>query len=202
MAARQLSRLGQLDPKRTAFLLCDIQEKFKPGMPLFDKMVSNAKKLLLASKHMDIPLIVSEHYPEKLGATVPDLDVSHASLKYPKTLFSMATPEMCSHLKKLCPDFGLESVVLFGLESHICLEQTAMDMKLNGYDVHIAADCAMSRSQDDRHLALHRLREIGCHVTTSESIIFKLLKDKNHSKFNEVRKLVTHPTEETGLSKL
>lgn len=77
-----------------------------------------------------------------------------------------------------------------------------MDMKLDGYEVHIPADCAMSRSQDDRMCALQRLREIGCHVTTSESIIFKLMKDKNHAKFNDVRKLVTHPTEDTGLSKL
>lgn len=151
---------------------------------------------------MDIPLIVSEHYPEKLGATVPDLDVSHAAFKYPKTLFSMVTPEMRSQIQKLFPDSRLEAVVLFGLESHICLEQSAIDMKADGYEVHIAADCAMSRSQDDRMLALQRLREVGCHVTTSESVIFKLLKDKNHPKFNEVRKLVQHPTEETGLSKL
>lgn len=93
-AARQLARLGQLDPKRTLFLLCDIQEKFRPGMPLFDKMVTKSQKLVLASKHLNLPLIVSEHYPEKLGPIVPELDVSHAALVYPKTLFSMATPEM------------------------------------------------------------------------------------------------------------
>lgn len=156
---------------------------------------------VIASKHLNIPLIVSEHYPEKLGPIVPDLDISHA-FKYPKTLFSMATPEMRAEIKKLFPDSSLEAVVLFGLESHICLEQSAIDMKSDGYEVHIAADCAISRSQDDRICALQRLREIGCHVSTSESIIFKLLKDKNNPKFNEVRKLVTHPTEDTGLSKL
>lgn len=147
-------------------------------------------------------MIVSEHYPEKLGGIVPELEVSHAALKYPKTLFSMATPEMRQKIKDIFPGSSLESVVLFGLESHICLEQTAIDMKDDGYEVHIAADCAMSRSLDDRSCALQRLREIGCHVTTSESVLFKLMKDKNHPKFNEVRKLVTHPTEETGLSKL
>lgn len=171
-------------------------------MPMFDKMVNNSKKLVLASKYLDVPLIVSEHYPEKLGPIVPDLDVSHAAFKYPKTLFSMATPEMRAAIKKLFPDSSLESVVLFGVESHICLEQSAMDMKSDGYEVHIAADCAQSRSQDDRFCALQRLREIGCHITTSESILFKLMKDKNHPKFNDVRKLVTHPVEETGLSKL
>lgn len=149
---------------------------------------------------MDVPLIVSEHYPEKLGPIVKDLDVSHAVLKYPKTLFSMATPEMRATIQTKFPD--LESVVLFGLESHICLEQSAIDMKSDGYEVHIAADCAVSRSQDDRICALQRLRAIGCHITTSESVIFKLMKDKNCPQFNDVRRLVTHPSEDTGLSKL
>uniref|UniRef100_A0A1L8DXZ4 Isochorismatase domain-containing protein 1 n=1 Tax=Nyssomyia neivai TaxID=330878 RepID=A0A1L8DXZ4_9DIPT len=199
--ARQLARLGQLDIKKTLFLLCDIQDKFKPGMKLFDQMVNNSKKLVAASKHLDVPLIVSEHYPEKLGRIVKDLDVSHAKMIYGKTLFSMATPEMRNKVKELFPG-DLESIVLFGLESHICLEQTAVDMCDMGYQVHIAADCAMSRSLEDRAIALQRLREIGCHITTSESIIFKLMKDKNHPKFNEVRKLVTFPSEDTGLSKL
>lgn len=150
-----------------------------------------------------MPLIVSEHYPEKLGHIVADLDVSHAKLKYPKTLFSMATPEMRNKVKELFPGpNSLESVVVFGLESHICLEQTAIDMKDDGYEVHVAVDCAMSRSLEDRAVAMQRLREIGCHITTSESIIFKLMKDKNHPKFNDVRKLVTNVSEDTCLSKL
>lgn len=201
-AARQLARLGQLDAKRTLFLLCDIQDKFRPGMALFDSMVKNSQKLVQASKLMNIPLIVSEHYPEKLGPVIPEFDVSHAALVYPKTLFSMAIPEMRSEVKKLFPGDALESVVLFGIESHICLEQTAIDMRADGYEVHIPADCAISRTQDDRHCAMQRLREIGCHVTTSESVIFKLMRDKNHPQFNQIRKLIMEPTVDTGLAKL
>lgn len=160
------------------------------------------KLQVLASKHFQIPLIVSEQFPEKLGPVVPELDVSHAALKYAKTQFSMATPELRNAIQKLFPDSSLESVVIFGLETHICVEQTAIDLRLAGVEVQVAADCALSRTQEDRKCAIERLRGIGCHITTSESILFKLMKDKNCPQFNELRRLVTHPSEDTGLSKL
>lgn len=69
-----------------------------------------------------------------------------------------------------------------------------------GYSVHIAADCTMSRSLEDRALALERLKNIGCCISTSENIIFKLLKDKNNPAFNEVRKLVMEISVDTGLT--
>lgn len=71
-----------------------------------------------------------------------------------------------------------------------------------GIDVHVVADCCSSRSEEDRLLALKRLQQIGCFVTTSESVIFKLMRDKNHPKFDEVRKLVTGTSVDTGLAKL
>lgn len=82
------------------------------------------------------------------------------------------------------------------------MEQTAIDLISLGYTVHIPADCAMSRSLDDRNLALDRLRQIGCFITSSENVIFKLLKDKNYPGFDKVRKFITQVSEDTGLSKL
>lgn len=199
--ARQLTKLGFLDAKKTLFLLCDLQEMFKPGMKMFDPVVKNASKLLQAGKMLDVPLIVTEHYPEKLGHIVKELDISHAKGVYPKTLFSMLIPEVQEKMKDL---FGtnLETVVLFGLESHICIEQTAMDLLKSGLTVHVAADCSLSRTQEDRKLALERLQQIGCFVTTSESVIFKLMKDKQHPAFDKVRHLVREPSADSGLSKL
>ena len=68
-----------------------------------------------------------------------------------------------------------------------------------GYSVHIAADCSMSRTQEDRILAMERLRDVGCFITTSENIIFKLIRDKNNPVFDKVRKFVTEPSIQTGL---
>lgn len=157
---------------------------------------------LQAGKILDIPLIVTEHYPEKLGRIVKEVDISHAKAVFSKTLFSMITPEVQSKILELSQQKPIESVVLFGLEAHICLEQSALDLLAQGYNVHVVANCSVSRSQEDRVLGFQRLRQIGCFITTSENVIFKLLRDKNHPKFNEVRKLVNEVAADTELAKL
>lgn len=140
---------------------------------------------------------MTEQNPSKLGSTIKDLDISHAVGVYDKTKFSMYIPAVQEKIASLP---NVESVVLFGLESHICVEQTALDLlATDKYAVHIVADCVLSRSQEDRMLALERLRSCGCIITTSENVIFKLMKDKEHPKFNEVRKLVTEISSPTGL---
>lgn len=111
----------------------------------------------------------------------------------------MCIPDVQEVIEKL-PN-PIESVVIFGLESHICVEQTAMDfLASEKYSVHVVADCVLSRCAEDRVLALERLRSYGCIITTSENVIFKLMKDKNHPKFNDVRKLVTEPSSFPQLS--
>jgi hypothetical protein len=74
-----------------------------------------------------------------------------------------------------------------------------MDLLRSGYTVHVAADCAMSRTLEDRSLALERLRQLGCFVTSSENVIFKLMKDKNHPGFDKLRKLISETSANTGL---
>lgn len=141
---------------------------------------------------MNIPLIVTEQNPEKLGVTIKEFDIKHAIGPFGKTKFSMVIPEVSGYLKTLS---NIETVVLLGMESHICIEQTAMDLlALNKYDVHVVADCVLSRTLDDRQFALKRLESLGCFITTSENVIFKLMKDKNHPNFNDIRKLVAEPS--------
>ena len=152
---------------------------------------------------LNVPLIVTEHYPEKLGRIVKELDISHAAGVYSKTLFSMMTPEVKTKMDELIGcESGDRAVVLFGIETHICIEQTVMDLIKDGYTVHVAADCSMSRNLEDRKLALDRLKQYGAFVTSSESIIFKLMRDKNHSAFDKVRHLVKDPSVELESGKV
>ena len=198
--ASQINRLRRLDPKKTLFLLCDIQEKFRSVMPLFDGLVKNTNKLVQAGKELEVPLVCTEHYAEKLGKLVPDIDVKHACAIIQKTKFSMMVPELETKIKEI---FGGKprDVVLFGLESHVCVEQTAMDLIDSNINVLLAADCCCSRLTQDRDLALDRLRQMGCIITTSESIIFNIMQDKNHPAFNTVRKLIAAPSADMQLSK-
>lgn len=142
---------------------------------------------------MDIPLIVTEQNPEKLGKTISELDVSHAAGVFAKTKFSMAIPQVLDILEA---SKNVDSIVIMGLETHICVEQTALDLlAMNKFgEIHIVADCALSRTSGDRKFALRRLQSLGCIITTSENVIFKLVKDKNHPKFNDIRKLVQSPS--------
>jgi nicotinamidase-related amidase len=200
--ARQLTKNGFLHAQKSLFLMCDIQDAFRPGMKYFDAMVINTKKLIAAGKILDIPLLVTEHYPERLGKTVKDLDVSHAEAIISKTLFSMTTPQFMEKFDAIVKRNNVEAVILFGLESHICLEQTAMNLRELGYNVHIVADCAMSRSLEDRKYALERLRDLGCTINTSESVIFKFMKGKEHANFKPISALVRQMPEPIETSKL
>lgn len=193
-AARTVLKQG-----KSVLLICDVQERFAKAMFEFDKIVKNSSKLIKALKILDVPMIVSEQNPKALGKTIPEFDISAAKGPFAKTQFSMCTPEIREELSKICCGQKPNSIILIGLETHVCVENTAIDLRQSGYEVHTVADCCASRTQEDRLLALQRMRDIGCHITTSENVIFKLLRDANHKKFKEIQALIKTPTEPTGL---
>eukprot|EP00933_Yihiella_yeosuensis_P016162 TRINITY_DN13909_c3_g1_i1.p1 TRINITY_DN13909_c3_g1~~TRINITY_DN13909_c3_g1_i1.p1 ORF type:complete len:198 (-),score=37.27 TRINITY_DN13909_c3_g1_i1:108-701(-) len=173
--------LGRLQPSNVAFLMCDLQEKFRDvifGMP---QVLVAAKALVQGAEIFDIPLLVTEQYPERLGHTVPELDVSKAKV-FAKTKFSMCTNEFISELEGT----KRKAVVLFGIETHVCMQQTALDLLHAGYQVHVVADCASSQRQLDKDIALERLRHAGCFITTAESVLFELLRSKDAPEFKAV----------------
>ncbi|KZC07117.1 PREDICTED: isochorismatase domain-containing protein 2-like [Dufourea novaeangliae] len=194
-AARAILKQG-----KSALLICDVQEKFAKAMLEFDKVTQNSVKLIDALKLLEVPILVSEQNPNALGKTIPAFDISGAKGPFPKTQFSMCTPEITKELCTICSGQKPEAIILIGLETHVCIENTAIDLRQNGYEVHTVADCCTSRTQEDRLLALERMRGIGCHITTSENVIFKLLADANHKEFKNIQRLVKTPTLPTGLT--
>ncbi|XP_017038325.1 isochorismatase domain-containing protein 1 [Drosophila kikkawai] len=189
MAKALGSTLYRLVPEKTVFMLCDVQEKFKPAIPLLGALIENTAKLLAAGKALGVPLLVTEQYPEKLGKTVCELDIGHACANVPKTKFSMLVDPI---QKSMADIYGgkPKTAVLFGVETHVCVEQTAFDLINEQIDVWLVADCCASRLNQDRDLALERLRHIGCTIASSESVIFNLLGDKEHKAFKEITSLV------------
>jgi nicotinamidase-related amidase len=110
-----------INPKRTAFFLCDLQEKFRPMISNFPQVLNTANKMIKASQILEIPLIVTEHYSKALGKTCSELDLLTAKV-IEKTKFSMVVPQLVADLDKF------DSIVLFGIESHVCILQTALVM--------------------------------------------------------------------------
>ncbi|KAK1122460.1 hypothetical protein K0M31_009680 [Melipona bicolor] len=184
---------------KSVLLICDMQEKFAKAMFEFDKITQNSVKLINALKLLNVPIIVSEQNPKALGKTIPELDISGVKGPFEKTQFSMCTPEINKELSTICSGERPDSVILIGLEAHVCIENTAIDLRQSGYEVHTVADCCTSRTLEDRLLALERMREIGCHIATSENVIFKLLADAKHKEFKNIQRLVKTPTKYTNL---
>ncbi|CAD1479437.1 unnamed protein product [Heterotrigona itama] len=184
---------------KSVLLICDMQEKFAKAMFEFEKITQNSVKLINALKLLNVPIIVSEQNPKALGKTISELDISGVKGPFEKTQFSMCTPEINKELSIICSGEKPDSVILIGIEAHVCIENTAIDLRQSGYEVHTVADCCTSRTQEDRLLALERMREIGCHIATSENVIFKLLADAKHKEFKNIQKLVKIPTQHTNL---
>ncbi|CAG0883907.1 unnamed protein product [Cyprideis torosa] len=189
---------GEVNEESCIFFVCDIQERFRPAISHFNEIVETASRLLKASKILNIPVIVTEQYPEKLGSTVKELDISHVPPEnvIPKQDFTMLTEEVKQRLRDMPTR---NTVVLFGIESHICVEQTAVHLRQEGYSVHVVADGSSSRSPEDRLLAYERHRQYGCLVTTHETVLFWLLKSNKHPNFKEVQKLILKPNKPTGV---
>ncbi|XP_071493131.1 isochorismatase domain-containing protein 1-like [Diadema antillarum] len=188
---------GNISPQTAALFVCDMQEKFKPAIKYFDEITVVTKRLIKGAYILDIPVIVTEQYPSGLGHTVGELELDvNKSVVFSKTKFSMVIPEVVQKLDEL-PE--VKSIILVGIEAHVCIQQTALDLLAKGFDVHIVADAVSARSMMDRQFAYERLRQFGAIITTSESVLFQLLGDKNHPKFKEVQALVKTSAPVSGL---
>ncbi|KAJ8777427.1 hypothetical protein J1605_014810 [Eschrichtius robustus] len=193
---RALTTLGNLTPSSTVFFCCDMQERFRPAIKYFGDIISVGQRLLQGARILGIPVIVTEQYPKGLGSTVQEIDLTGVKLVLPKTKFSMVLPEVEAALAEIP---GVRSVVLFGVETHVCIQQTALELVGRGIEVHIVADATSSRSMMDRMFALERLARTGIIVTTSEAVLLQLVADKDHPKFKEIQNLIKASAPESGL---
>ncbi|GAU97509.1 hypothetical protein RvY_08791 [Ramazzottius varieornatus] len=194
MAKRHISRLVA---NRTAFFCCDMQEAFRANIKYFSEITEIARRMIEGGKILDIPLVVTEQYPKGLKHTVKELNISHAAGTFPKTLFSMVIPEV----ENILTEKKLNTVVLFGIEAHVCVLHTALDLRERDYEVHIVADGCSSRALSDRVLAYERLKQAGCIMTSCETVLMELLGSKDHAKFKEVQKVVMDRAPSTGLDR-
>ncbi|KAM3614460.1 uncharacterized protein V6R79_014786 [Siganus canaliculatus] len=172
-----------------------MQEKFSPNIFQFNNIVSNAARVLQASRILGVPPILTEQYPKGLGPTVAELGASDLTA-HAKTSFTMLTEDVDKELQTLG---NRKQAILCGIEAHACIACTTFDLLEKGMEVHIVADAVSSRSQTDRLFALSRLKQSGAFLTTTEAVLLQLVPDAKHPNFKEVQKLLAHPSPDTGL---
>ena len=175
-----------LEADRCALLVVDIQEKLLP--PIFQKeqLVRNAKLLIRAAGVLKIPAIVSTQYAKGLGGTVPEVaSLLPETEAIDKNLFScFGSDVFCTLLKRL--PGSRNTLLLCGMESHICVTQTALAALREGYLVHVASDAVSSRTEWNWKIGLDRMRAAGAVISSTEMMIYELLRSSGSPAFKEM----------------
>ncbi len=168
-------------------MIIDVQEKLVNMLD--DKTVGiNAEKIAKAAGILNIPTLITEQYPKGLGTTLNAIKYSLSNAKYiEKTNFSALKEE---GLVNLIKSFNKKQIVLFGIETHICVLQTAFDLINKGYEIYVVEDASGSRKESDKISALKRLRHNNCQIITTEMLIFELLGSSKHKNFKEIQALI------------
>jgi len=177
-----------LKPESTALLIIDIQERILPVISNYERVIEYTLKLIKSFKVIGLPIYYTEQYPKGLGQTAKAiLDELEDIKPFDKMSFS------CSGAGNLFEEFrkkNLSQIVICGIESHVCVQQTVLDLIENGFQVNLAADAVSSRKEIDYQTAFQRMRHHGAEVTTTESILFELLNVCGTLQFKEVSKIV------------
>lgn len=178
-----------LDSKTTALVVVDIQEAFRNAIPDFALVASRASVAVRGFLTLDVPVIVTEQYPKGLGRTAEEvlLVLPDDQAIFEKTAFSSCgAAQFVDRLTGL----GVSQVVLCGLETHVCVNQTAHDLLDRGFQVHILTDCVCSRFDHDRAAGLAKMQASGCLASSTEMALFELMGDSKHDKFKEIQSLI------------
>lgn len=178
-----------LNREKTALIVVDIQEAFRNVIPEFATITTQTALAVQGFQILDLPIIVTEQYPKGLGRTAREiLEVLPEDFEFvEKTAFSSCGSS--AFLEKL-QKTGATQIVLAGLETHICVNQTAHDLLNENYEVHILQDCVASRLSQNKEIALQKLHASGVIPSSVEMALFELMRDAKHAKFKEIQKLV------------
>ena len=169
-----------------ALLFIDWQERLFPAMTekCRDRYLKNAEHLHWLAKALDIPVLFSEQYPRGLGPTLSSLEATNPIEKI--TFSAMQTPAFAAAVKQT----NRQTIVLSGMETHICVAQTARDLVAAGYSVVVPADAVLSRRKLDWKMGLQRMVGDGCRLNTAEGVLFEWLEQAGTDLFKEVSKRI------------
>jgi nicotinamidase-related amidase len=178
----------KLDRSRTALVVVDVQEAFRPAVLDFDQVAAGVSVLVRGARILGLPTLVTEQYPKGLGHTVGEV-AEHLDDVEPieKVCFSAVQAQGFS---RALVEARRDQVLLCGIESHVCVNQTAEDLLAEGTEVHVAQDAVTSRTADNRALGLHKMERSGATVTSVETALFELLREAGTPEFKEVQALV------------
>ena len=172
----------------TFALIIDIQEKLFPHIHENKRLLENTKKLVEGLKVMGIPIKITEQYKRGLGDTLPEISESLQDCPFfEKKAFSCCDD---AAIMESINASSRRTVILTGIEAHICVMQTAIDLLANGFRPVIVEDCVSSRKPDDKRISINRMLHEGITVTSYESLLFELCRYSGTDEFKAISKIV------------
>jgi nicotinamidase-related amidase len=188
MDAEPLPRSPELmSPEDTVLLVVDVQEKLIPLLPDHRRLVWNIRRLLDGAKALGVPVLATEQYPQGLGGTVAELAERLPAAAPSKLAFSCAA---CGPAMEALAASGAHRVLLAGIETHVCVQQTALDLIAAGYRVYLAVDALGARHAVDHDTALRRIELSGGTLTTTEAALFEWCREAGTPQFKEISRLI------------
>jgi hypothetical protein len=178
----------RITKENTSGLIIDIQERLFPVMWEKDKLLGSCTTLIHGLSELKLPLVVTQQYTKGLGETIPEIKAALPDLEYvEKRGFSCCDePSVVEKLKAL----DAKNVIICGIEAHVCVLQTAVDLKTAGFNPVVVMDCVSSRTPENIELAKERFRFEGIMMTSYESILFELTRTSTAAEFKTISKLV------------
>lgn len=177
-----------LSKENTGLIIIDIQGKLARLVHDSDALLANCKKLIKGAQALDLPIIWLEQNPEKMGATVDQLkillDAQNPISKF--TFDACEEPQFMQAVRAA----NVDAWLICGIEAHICVYQTALNIKRTGLEVHLVGDCISSRTLANKNLGISKLANNGIEVTGLEMCLYELLKDCRAAEFKEILGLI------------
>jgi nicotinamidase-related amidase len=176
---------GKLDATRAALVVIDVQEAFRKVVPSFDDVARATAALVRGAEAVGVPIVVTEQYPKGLGRTVAEVaDRLPEGLEpIEKVVFSAPQAEGFDLA-------GRDQALVCGIEAHVCVNQTVLDLVDDGVQVQVAVDAVGSRSEQNKAIGLEKMERAGAVVTSVETALFELVGRAGTSEFKEVQKVV------------
>ena len=178
----------RLTPERTALVVIDLQERFRGLIHGMDQVRERSLRLIAFCRQLEIPVLVTEQYPRGLGVTMTEVrEACRPFTAIEKMTFSCAGDAAFNEALRAT---GRDQVILCGIETHVCVYQTACDLLRDGKPVALAADAVSSCRPADRDLGLQRLRDVGADVMGTQMIMFEILREAGTPAFKRVSALL------------
>jgi nicotinamidase-related amidase len=176
---------GKLDPERAALVVIDVQEGFRKAIPAFEGVTKATATLIQGAETIGIPIVISEQYPQGLGETAPEVaeHLPEGTVPLEKLVFSAAEAEGFDL-------GGRDQALVCGIETHVCVNQTVLDLLGKGVEVQVAEDAVGSRSEENKRVGLEKMERAGAVMTSVETALFELLGRAGTDEFKRVQRLI------------